>query len=71
MIAYLGRKLAAGRAPIAVQYLGRIEQEPQWLEGSLVAIDPQGACFIRSEEDRTVTDCLPWGSIVAIRVTSD
>lgn len=69
MIVYLGRMLAAAQnAPVQVQYLARLDAQPAWIDGQLLAIDPQGACFARGQDDQVVVDCLPWGSIAGIRV---
>jgi hypothetical protein len=69
MIAYLGRRLARTRdGRITVRYLSKAEGDAVWKRGVLLSIDPQGACFATQEEADQIAECLPWGSIGAIRV---
>lgn len=74
MIAYLGWRLARAQGKdVAVSYLSRAEGEAVWKTGSLLSIDPQGACFATRAGDgaaggEEIAECLPWGSIAAIRV---
>ena len=69
MLQFLGRLLAGDRAhPPLVRYLSRAEAEPEWREGRLMALDPQGAAFETRIDGRPVAECLPWGSIAAIHV---
>ena len=68
MIQYLGRLLARTRGPFAVSYLSKAEGEPAWRDGRLLSIDPQGACFETGEGPAAFIECLPWGSIGAVRI---
>ncbi|MBA4750986.1 MAG: hypothetical protein H2055_01985 [Sphingopyxis sp.] len=69
MLQYLGRLLASQRGdPPQVHYLSKAEPEPVWRTGRLLAIDPQGATFETEIENGRVAECLPWGSIAAVRV---
>lgn len=69
MLQYLGRLLASHRGdPPRVHYLSKAEGEPVWRTGRLLGIDPQGATFETETEIGRVAECLPWGSIAAVRV---
>ncbi len=69
MLQFLGRLLAADRHnPPPVRYLSKAESEPVWRDGKLLAADPQGATFATIVDRRRIAECLPWGSIGAIRV---
>lgn len=68
MLQFLGRLLTADRRnPPQVRYLSKAEGEPVWREGKLLAVDPQGATFATIVDRHSVAECLPWGSIGAIR----
>jgi hypothetical protein len=68
MLQFLGRLLAADRHnPPQVRYLSKAESEPVWRDGKLLAVDPQGATFATVIDQASVAECLPWGSISAIR----
>jgi hypothetical protein len=70
MLQYLGRLLASHRGePPQVHYLSKAEGEPVWRTGRLLGIDPQGATFETEIEIGRVAECLPWGSLAAVRVT--
>lgn len=72
MLQFLGRLLASHRGtPPHVHYLSKSEGEPIWRAGRLLAIDPQGATFETEVETGRVAECLPWGSIAAVRVALD
>lgn len=71
MIAYLGRRLARNPGkPLAVRYLSKAEGEAIWRTGFLLSIDPQGACFATEDDGEDIAECLPWGSIAAIRINA-
>jgi hypothetical protein len=71
MLRYLGNLLTRSPAhPVAVSYLSKAEGEPVWRDGHLVSVDPQGACFAMRDGEEIVAECLPWGSIGAIRIVS-
>lgn len=71
MLTYLGRLLLnARKCPVRVRFLSKAEGEPKWQEGVLLSVDPHGACFACEFGDKPVAECLPWGSIAAIRVES-
>jgi hypothetical protein len=69
MLQFLGRLLARDlQHPPRVDYLSKAESELVWREGRLLAVDPQGATFAAAIDGETVAECLPWGSIGAVRV---
>jgi hypothetical protein len=69
MLTYLGRLLLNTRKrPVHVSFLSRAEGELKWQEGDLLSVDPQGACFAYDFGEEHVAECLPWGSIAAIRI---
>lgn len=69
MLQFLGRLLGnQPHDPPKVGYLSKAEAEPAWREGRLLAVDPQGATFETMIDRRVVAECLPWGSIGAVRV---
>ena len=68
MLQFLGRLLAKGcQNPPQVRYLTKAESEPVWRDGKLLAVDPQGATFATIIDRVHVAECLPWGSIGAVR----
>lgn len=70
MLQYLGRLITADRhGPPPVAYLSKAESDPVWRKGRLLAIDPQGATFETEIDGRRTAECLPWGSIAAVRVS--
>lgn len=69
MLQFLGRLLGKDRHnPPRVSYLSKAEGEPVWREGRLLSVDPQGATFETMIDRRRVAECLPWGSIGAVRI---
>lgn len=69
MLQYLGRLISADRGnPPPAAYLSKAEGEPVWRTGRLIAIDPQGAAFETEIDGKRACECLPWGSIGAVRV---
>lgn len=69
MLQYLGRLLSADRTnPPPVSYLNKAEPDASWRPGRLLAVDPQGATFETEIDGMRTAECLPWGSIGAVRV---
>ncbi len=69
MLQFLGRLIANRPSdPPIVEYLSKAGAEAVWRRGRLLAIDPQGASFEVRESNRHFVECLPWGSIAAVRV---
>lgn len=69
MLQFLGRLLVRHGDGVAVRYLSKAEADVVWRDGRLLAIDPQGLVFETSAEDGgQLTECLPWGSIGAVRL---
>ncbi len=69
MLQFLGRLLSADRADgTRIAYLSKAEAEPVWRTGRLLSVDPQGATFETEIDGARAAECLPWGSIGAVRV---
>jgi hypothetical protein len=69
MMNYLiGLLRKAGKEPLEIRYLNKAEGEGVWCDGRLLAIDPQGLSFLRLDGERPIAECLPWGSVAAIRI---